>query len=51
MNIDYSNTVNYTMPMGDCGVCRLICRKDDLIKIVDVDCGAILWVRPEWIVG
>ena len=42
-------TSYYTMPDGTKGFCRILRTKDGFVEVVDLDCGAILWLRPEWI--
>ena len=49
--IDFSQTSAYYMPNGDEGICYVLAREGDLIKIQDVYSGEILFARPEWIAG
>ena len=41
----------YRTPTGDAGTCYLLRTEGDLVKVQDATCGAILWLRSEWLEG
>lgn len=41
----------YRTPTGDAGTCYLLRTEGDFVKVQDTTCGAILWLRPEWLEG
>ena len=47
----YTMIYTYRTPTGDAGTCHLLRTEGDLVKVQDTTCGAILWLRPEWLEG
>ena len=47
----YTMIYTYRTPTGDTGTCYLLRIEGGFAKVQDATCGAILWLRPEWLEG